>query len=65
MWVITPDGNAVNNNTGEEIYVDYGSDAIFRVYRNHKPINFFTSFNDARDYIKTLADKLNGADDID
>lgn len=65
MWVITPDGNAVGNNNGEEIYVDYGSDAIFRVYRRNKPINFFTSFNDARDYIKTLADKLNGADDVD
>ncbi len=63
MWVLMKDGSAVDNNTGEEIYINLGSDGLVRVYRDNKAINTFHSVSAAADYIEKLVEKLNGGEE--
>ena len=58
MWIIKPDGNAINNDTGEEMYMDY-INGITHVYRDHKKIGFFPSISKACEFIKKRVDELN------
>ena len=52
-------GNAINNDSGEEIYTIFSPDGLFRVYRDNKVINTCLSLINANEYIRRLVDKLN------
>ena len=62
MWVIMQDGSAIDNKTGDEMYMNFGSDAITRVYFNDKVINIFSSVADAWNFIKECVDRLNSTE---
>ena len=59
MWVVLENGNAINNVTGEEMYMDRFN-GITYVYRDHKKIGFFASNSEAIDFIKKRVEELNG-----
>ena len=47
---------AIDNDTGEEIYINLGTDGIIRVYRNEKVIRAFLTLDEARNFIAELVD---------
>lgn len=52
MWTMMGDGSAINSETGDEMYMDLGSDGLIRVYLNSKPIATFRSILDAKEFIE-------------
>ena len=57
MWVLMQDGSAIDNDNGDEMYVDLGADGIVRVYRNEKVVASFTSIPAARNFIKHFVEE--------
>lgn len=61
MWVYNEiNGNAINNETGEEIYLLLGADGLTRVYKKNRPINTFKKIIDAKEFVKKHVEELNG-----
>ena len=57
MWVLMENKlSAIDNDTGEEIYINLGADGIIRVYRNEKVIRAFLTLDEARNFIAELVD---------
>ena len=59
MWVIMENGNAINNKTGDELYIDYGKDGLYRVRRNHQILDTEKTGVDAKEFIKKYVEKEN------
>ena len=59
MWVLMENGGAINNDTGEEIYTNFGHDGLIRVYRDKKIISAYHSVSAANNFIEEYVDKLN------
>ena len=60
MWKLISEGHAYNKLTGEEIYMELGTDKLVRVRRQDKKvINVFKSISEAGEYIAGLVKKMN------
>lgn len=55
MWILMENKmSAIDNDTGDEIYINLGPDGIIRVYRNAHVVATFTEMSDARKFIAEL-----------
>lgn len=63
MWILTGSVGAIDNNTGDEIYVNLGADGLVRVYHNTKIIAVFHSVSGASDFIEKHVAELNSTNE--
>lgn len=59
MWVLMENGGAINNDTGEEIYMNLGRDGLVRVHHDMKIIYACHSVSAAKNFIDEYVQKKN------
>ena len=59
MWVLMENGGAIDNNTGEEIYMNLGGDGLVRVYRDQKVIAVHRTVRAAKFFIEDFVQQEN------
>ena len=60
MWKFDEYGNAINDETGEEIYSILFPDGLVRVYINSQIIGVFHNLVDAENFIKGKVEQMEG-----
>ena len=57
MWILMENKMAaIDNDNGDELYINLGPDGIIRVYRNEKVIRAFLTMDEARKFIAELVE---------
>ena len=59
MWETFKNGDAINTETGDEMYMNLGSDGLIRVYCGKKIIFACKSVEEAKKFIADKAKELN------